>query len=76
MTRTNDAAAIGIVAGFFLITAVAWAASGGTATAGTPTGAEATILGVTPLAYLFVGGVLAGAAVYWIEPDKRTETKA
>lgn len=74
-TGGNNTVAIGIVAAFIAITAAAWAISGGTATAGTATGAEATLLGVTPLVYVLGAGILAGAAIYaiWpaLEPDGR-----
>lgn len=67
-TDGNDTVAIGIVAAFIALTAAAWAISGGTATAGTATGAEVTLFGVTPLVYFLGAGVLAGTAIYALWP--------
>jgi len=64
----NDTVAIGIIAAFFVLTAGAWALAGGTATAGTATGAEATLFGITPLMYIVGAGVLAGTAIYALWP--------
>ena len=67
-TGDNDTVAFGMIVAFFALTFGAWALNGGTATAGTATGAEATVLGVTPLAFIFGGGALAAMAIYTVWP--------
>jgi len=68
-TGENDTIAFSMVAAFFALTFGVWALNGGTATAGTATGAEATVLGVTPLAFIFGGGALAAIAIYTVWPE-------